>query len=121
MNMTNLSTRIVELRKSKGFTQEHLSEASDINLRTLQRIEKGETEPRSHTLIQIAKALEVELEELIEITKKEDHSLLALLHWSVLVHFLFDLGNIIVPLALWFYYKDKVNGTSVRFKKCQFV
>lgn len=57
--------RIVSLRKQKGFTQESLSEESGISLRTIQRIENGETVPRAHSLKTIATCLGVTLDELM--------------------------------------------------------
>lgn len=57
--------RIVSLRKSKGFSQELLAEQSGVSLRTIQRVEQGETVPRGHTVQALATALEVPLEVLL--------------------------------------------------------
>lgn len=57
--MKSLGNKILELRKSKGLTQEQLAERSKVNLRTIQRIENGENEPRGNTLHLICNALEV--------------------------------------------------------------
>jgi transcriptional regulator with XRE-family HTH domain len=43
--METIGDKILEIRKRKGLTQEELSDLAKINLRTLQRIEKGETGP----------------------------------------------------------------------------
>ncbi len=40
INMNSIGTKILEIRKSKGLTQEELVELSKVNLRTIQRIEK---------------------------------------------------------------------------------
>ncbi len=37
--------RIKELRSRKGFSQEKLADETGLNIRTIQRIENGETEP----------------------------------------------------------------------------
>jgi len=50
MKNKDIGTKIAELRKAKGLTQEELSELCNINIRTLQRIEKGEVTPRSYTV-----------------------------------------------------------------------
>ncbi len=50
-----------ELRIKKGLTKEELAEMTELTARTIQRIEKGEVDPRSYTLQMIAKALEVDL------------------------------------------------------------
>ena len=50
-----LSDLIKYYRKRQGLTQEQLAEYSNITLRTIQRIEKGETIPRAYTVAAIAK------------------------------------------------------------------
>lgn len=51
--------RIKELREAKGLSQEELSEKTGVSLRTIQRIESGESVPRGSTLRQITSSLEV--------------------------------------------------------------
>jgi transcriptional regulator with XRE-family HTH domain len=46
-------------RSNRGFSQEKLAEAADVSLRTIQRLESGETEPRGDTVARIAKALDI--------------------------------------------------------------
>ena len=58
MKQPDLGKKIVELRKSKGLTQEELVEKCNINVRTLQRIESGEVTPRSYTIKTIFSALD---------------------------------------------------------------
>ncbi|WBA42850.1 helix-turn-helix domain-containing protein [Hymenobacter canadensis] len=58
------AARIVAIRKSRGFSQEVLAEQSGVSLRTIQRVEQGDTVPRGHTLLALAAALQVPLEEL---------------------------------------------------------
>ncbi|WP_048825919.1 helix-turn-helix domain-containing protein [Hymenobacter sp. DG25B] len=58
--------RILIIRKSKGLSQELLAEQSGISLRTIQRVEQGDTVPRGHTLQALAAALEVPLDALRE-------------------------------------------------------
>ncbi len=45
MKDTSLSKKVKELRKRKGFSQEELAEQSGLSLRTIQRIENGESDP----------------------------------------------------------------------------
>ena len=66
MKNSKLSERVTELRNRKGFSQEVLAEDSGLSLRTIQRIENGETTPRGDTLQRIAKGLGVTSEELID-------------------------------------------------------
>lgn len=63
--MNSIGSKISEIRKSKGLTQELLAERSKINLRTIQRIENGKNEPRGTTLDLICNALETNKEILI--------------------------------------------------------
>jgi|SRR5690606_25260829 len=57
--MNSIGNKISEIRKSKGLTQEELAELSKINLRTIQRIENSENEPRETTLNLICDALAI--------------------------------------------------------------
>ncbi len=63
--MDFIAKKIKEIRKSKGLTQEELAEQAKINLRTIQRIESSESEPRGKTLNLICEVLEIDSEELI--------------------------------------------------------
>ncbi|CAM1374580.1 helix-turn-helix domain-containing protein [Tenacibaculum xiamenense] len=64
MKQPDLGKKIFELRKQKGYTQEELVEKCNINVRTIQRIEAGETTPRSVTVKLILEALGVESDEI---------------------------------------------------------
>lgn len=72
--MSVIAKKISELRKLKGLTQEELAEQSYVNLRTIQRIEKSESEPRGKTLKLICDALEVDMQDLLEGEKKTSFS-----------------------------------------------
>ncbi len=60
MKQPKLGQKVIELRKQKGLTQEELVAKCNLNVRTLQRIESGEVNPRSHTIKNIFKALDYE-------------------------------------------------------------
>ncbi len=53
-----LNEMIIQARKAKGFTQEELATLTKVNLRTIQRLEGGESKPRAYTLKAIEKALD---------------------------------------------------------------
>lgn len=59
-----LHQKIVTARKKKGLTQEQLADLSNITVRTIQRIESGETTPRAYTVKTIAAVLDTSFEEL---------------------------------------------------------
>lgn len=69
--MNVVAKTISETRKSKGLTQEELAEKSQVNLRTIQRIENSESEPRGKTLNLICKALQIDIEDLIILESHE--------------------------------------------------
>lgn len=106
--MKQLGQKITEIRKRKSLSQEELSDKAGISLRTLQRIEKGETEPRGYTLKSVCQALEVDVEEVYDYNKETDKSILFLLHLSVLSFLAVPLGNLIFPLIIWITQKRKV-------------
>ncbi|MDH3709803.1 MAG: helix-turn-helix domain-containing protein [Cyclobacteriaceae bacterium] len=57
MKQPELGQKIASLRKIKGLTQEELCQACNINIRSLQRIENGEVNPRAYTLKLISEQL----------------------------------------------------------------
>ena len=69
--MNSLATKLKEARKSKGLTQEELAEQSQVNLRTIQRIENSESEPRGKTLNLICNTLQIDLEQLLSVENSE--------------------------------------------------
>ena len=56
-----LGRRIRSLREMKGWTQQELGEAADINYKFLGAIERGQQNPSFDILVKVASALEVEL------------------------------------------------------------
>ncbi|MCR9251013.1 MAG: helix-turn-helix domain-containing protein [bacterium] len=58
MKQPQLGSLITKARKEKRLTQEELAEMCTVNVRTIQRIEAGEVNPRSYTLNIIYAALE---------------------------------------------------------------
>jgi transcriptional regulator with XRE-family HTH domain len=102
MHMKTIGPRILELRKRRGLTQEQLSDLSNINLRTLQRIEKGTSEPRSNTLKSLCQVLEVNMETLHLEAKTPNLNLIKYMHLSVLTCIFFPLGCIFFPAIIWF-------------------
>ena len=58
MKQPELGKRLNEIRVQKGITQKELSDLCSVDIRTIQRIEAGEVEPRMSTLKILAAALE---------------------------------------------------------------
>jgi transcriptional regulator with XRE-family HTH domain len=63
--MNLIAKKISETRRIQGLTQEELAEKSQINLRTIQRIENNESEPRGKTLSLICDVLQIDIRELL--------------------------------------------------------
>ena len=112
INMETIGEKILEIRNRKGLTQEKLSYLAKINLRTLQRIEKGTTDPRRDTLNNICQVLEVNIEDLLDYGKIHDLKFIRYFRLSVLACLFFPLGSVILPLLLWLTKRDKIIGLN---------
>lgn len=112
MKNRNLAKRVKELRNRKGFSQEILAEESGLSLRTIQRIENEETEPTGETLKKLANALNVNPDDLIDWTIKEDKSYLKALNLSALTFLIFPILGILIPTIMRVSKKDKIKGIN---------
>ena len=109
MKNDNLANKIKDLRKRKGFSQEQLSENSKLSLRTIQRIENGESVPRGDTLIKLTQALEVTPDDLLEWRANEDRGYLILLNLSSVSIVFQPILGIIIPLVMWILKREKIH------------
>ena len=74
IDYTVIGKRIRELRKQKNWTQSTLAELSEVEPSNISHIERAATKLSLPTLIKIANALEVTLDELVYSNlKKSDH------------------------------------------------
>ena len=105
-----IGNTIKEKRLQKGMTQEELALKSDITVRTVQRIESGEVDPRSFTLQAIASALEVDYNELVNVEEPPKSEGIASndSFWLALLHFSGILLMIIPTVIIWTLKKDKI-------------
>ncbi len=109
MKQPELGQKILELRKSKGLTQEELVEKCNINVRTIQRIESGEVTPRTFTIKTILEALNVdsnlifrnnEENNQVQFTSKENRILST--SWLVGIFFLMiSVVGVFIEIYLW--------------------
>lgn len=105
---------IKELRIKKGLTQEELAEMTELSARTIQRIEKGEVDPRSYTLQMIAKALDVDYNIFVKNQTSEDRAendqfILGLIHLSGVLLLFFP------TILIWNSKKQKVKAITEHF------
>lgn len=119
MSNFELGKKIKTLRTSKGLSQEELAQQAGISLRTVQRIENDEAEPRGDTLIRLAAVLNVKPEELTAVEKPEpgDKKHIVLLNLSALAFLAFPLLGVLVPLMIWSFNKSKVRNIDDAGKK----
>ncbi|WBX72318.1 helix-turn-helix domain-containing protein [Tenacibaculum retecalamus] len=108
MDKNHLAIRVKELRNQKGISQEFLAEESGLSLRTIQRIEKGESNPTGESLKRLANALNVSPDELIDWSIKEDKKYLIYLNLSALTFLFFPLLGILIPFIIWTSKKGKI-------------
>ncbi len=105
-----LAERLIYQRKRKGFSQEKLAEMTNVTVRTIQRVEKGEVQPQLRTIKLLAAALDVEMDDLLQLDDPKEESLqkkwLLLMHASPFIGFVIPFLNILLPLFLWIHKKD---------------
>ncbi|WP_117883168.1 helix-turn-helix domain-containing protein [Aureibaculum luteum] len=106
--MNKIGQKIRNVRKKKGLSQEELAESAKINLRTIQRIENNESEPRGKTLNLICHVLDIRAEDILDYGKQTDKSYLIYFHLSVLFGLIIPTGNIVIPFILWITKKNKI-------------
>jgi len=58
MEKLAFGTKLIEVRKARGLTQEEVAEKCGITVRTVQRIESGNVKPRAFTIKVISESLE---------------------------------------------------------------
>lgn len=112
MDKNYLALRVKELRIQRGMSQELLAEESGLSLRTIQRIEKGQSNPTGESLKRLANALNVSPDELIDWSIKEDKKYLIYLNLSALTFLFFPLLGILIPFILWTSKKGKIKGIN---------
>ena len=108
--MMEIGKKIRDVRKKKGLSQEELADSAKINLRTIQRIENNENEPRGKTLNLICEVLDLNAEDILDYGKQTNRDYLIYFHLSVLTGLIIPSGNIIIPFILWMTKKDKIIG-----------
>jgi transcriptional regulator with XRE-family HTH domain len=112
MENLELQKRVKDLRIKLGLSQEELADKTGLSLRTIQRIENGESVPRGDTLKRLAVALKVSPDDVIEWRVQEDKNILTVLNLSQLGFLAFPLLGTIIPLAIWVIKKDKIRNVD---------
>jgi len=117
--MEMIGQKIKELRIKKGLTQEELAERTNLSVRTIQRIESGEVDPRTYTLSLLAEALDVELESLttekVHFTQKPSLSKADKTKWLALLHVSGLFVLIIFPIIVYLWKKEEIPEMEEHF------
>ena len=105
METKSIAKNLVYQRKLKGYTQEELSGRTEVTVRTIQRIEKGDVSPHLQTVRLLATALDIEVKDLLPLENPKEENIqkkwLLLLHSIPFLGFIIPLANILLPLFLW--------------------
>lgn len=108
MENSELQKRVKDLRIKHGLSQEDLAEKTGLSLRTIQRIENGESVPRGDSLKRLSIALKSTPDDLIDWQIYEDKNVVTVLSLSQLGFLAFPILGIVIPMAIWILKKDKV-------------
>ncbi len=126
MEQLTSGSRIKNIRTQSGISQEALADLTQLSVRTIQRIETGETSARGDSLQRIATALNVDIKELTTITVtaasntpalKEDIWIIRLLYIAPLGFLIFPALGIICPLIIWIVYRNTISGIHQKGKQ----
>jgi len=66
MKQPELGKKLAEIRNRKGITQQEIADQCNLNIRTVQRVESGEVNPRLYTIRLYLKCLGHEFEQVME-------------------------------------------------------
>lgn len=104
--------RIKEFREQKGLTQSDLADKTGLSLRTIQRIESGQTIPKGHTLQVLSEFIGLSHTDFKSNSSQitdEQIDQIELINLSALVVIVIPFGNIIFPFILWRkHHKDQI-------------
>ena len=98
MKQPDIGQKVAELRQQKNITQEQLAEDCQVSVRTIQRIESGEVEPRAYTRNSLSKFLEFDFGQ--DNTENESF-------WLAALHLSSMFVIVLIPLLLWSWKKNQ--------------
>jgi len=98
MRQPDLGLKVAELRLAMNLTQEQLAEYCEVSTRTVQRIESGEVDPRTHTLAMMGDTLEFDFGQ--DDTQNENL-------WLTLLHLSSMFLLVVVTLLIWSWKKPQ--------------
>lgn len=105
----SIGSKVRQHREQLGLSQLALAEATQLSLRTVQRIESNATQPRGHSLSALARVFEIEIGDLLEPSNelsKENTSAIKTINASILAVIVVPFGNLIFPIYFWQKYRS---------------
>lgn len=109
--MNSIAKKVIKSRKESGLTQEELAERAKVSLRTIQRIERAETEPRGYTLQLICNVLDIDSKELLRSAREDQHK--SLPKKILNVFFIIILNLILISIIGFLTFDSNANINSV--------
>jgi len=110
MKNQTIGKNLIYQRKRKGYSQEDLSSKTEVTVRTIQRIEKGDVNPHLQTIKLLATALDINVDELLHLENPKEEAIqkkwLLLLHGTPLLGFVLPFCNVLFPLFLWIHKRE---------------
>ncbi len=71
LRLIKLGSKIKEIRQAQNLTQLNLSDLAEVDIRTIQRLEKGDMNLSLNIFISVVKSLNVDATEIIQDITKE--------------------------------------------------
>ena len=105
MKNQSISENLIYQRKLKGYSQEDLAEKTSVDVRTIQRIEKGEVQPHLQTVKLLAVGIDINVDDLIVLENPKEETIQ--LKWMLLLHalpffgFIIPFANVLFPIFVW--------------------
>ncbi len=110
METQSLGNNLIYQRKLRGYSQEELSQKTEVTIRTIQRIEKGAVNPHLQTVKLLAAALSINVDDLLVLENPKEESIhkkwLLLMHGTPLLGFVLPFCNVLFPLFLWIHKRE---------------
>lgn len=110
MENHSIGNNLIYQRKLKGYSQAELSAKTEVTVRTIQRIEKGDVNPHLQTVKLLASALDINVDELLNLENPKEEAIqkkwLLLLHGTPLLGFVLPFCNVLFPLFLWIHKRE---------------
>ena len=102
--ISDIGSQIAKQRRKLGWTQLELAKKSNLSLRTIQRIENNETNPRAYTIRILKESLNVNLKEMNTKTVSDKE----IKNWLIALHLTNLLPLVIPAIIIWTLKRDEI-------------